>query len=598
MADQPGPNRPAPDHPGPDQPAPNGPVPNGPGPTPVDAAVSRRFRNAGRLLDHGRAALRADALRIAAAALDAVDPPAALRRIVRISGERLLVRDRPWEGLRPPPAGDDGRAGERPPDAGRAEEWATELSGRRVFLVGAGKASVGMAAVLDELLGPRLADAAVVVKHGQRSMLEWPLRHIELLEASHPVPDETSLAAGRRLLAVAAQARPGDLVIGIVTGGSSSLAVAPAVGISLEDKIATNRLLLACGADIVAINNVRKHLSAIKGGLLARACGAAAGAPGGCQIVNFTVSDVVGDPLDYVTDLTVSDRSTWAMARETCDRYDLWERLPAAVVARLRAAPADEETPKELPSVQTWVVADAAGMCRAAAGEARRLGYRPRLLGLDWEGEARTAGHELARLLRASPPGTCLLAGGENTVTLSTASPVGGEVPGGGNSPVASPPAPSSAGGPSQEAAVAAALELAGAGRPSDGAGQEEPTAEAEPHGRTAVVLCMDSDGTDGPTEAAGGLVDDLTAGHAADSDDAACRATGADETAGRAVGPGGAAASCVTAAAPDLATALDEHRTHDALAARWDLVLSGPTGTNVNDLRVALTAAADDTDP
>jgi glycerate 2-kinase len=489
-----------------------------------------RFRNASRLLDHGRRDLRADALAIASAALAAVDPAAALRKLVRVEGDDLFVRGAPWVGLRPP----DGASPSLSDVRDEAGETVVPLAGRRIFVVGAGKAGLGMAAVLDELLGPRLTDAAVVVKRGQAAQAARPLQHIEVLEASHPVPDATSLAGGLRLLDVAGQVRAGDLVFGLVTGGSSALAVAPADGITLADKMATNRLLLACGADIVAINNVRKHLSLIKGGLLAAACGRR----GRCQIVNFTVSDVVGDPLDYVTDLTVPDRSTWAAARDTCDRFCLWEKLPAAVADRLRRADAAQATPKDVRGTaagqaMTWVVANASQMCAGAAEEARRLGYSPRLLGLDWEGEARGAGAALARELLASPPGACLLAGGENTVTL--------------------PAGPRRPGGPSQEAALAAALALASASG-ADG-------------GLPTVVLCIDSDGTDGPTEAAGGLVDDLTA-------------------------PGGLAhgeAGAAQAAAGRIGAALADHAALDALLGIGDLIITGPTDTNVNDLKIGL---------
>lgn len=523
----------------------------------MESAVRRRFRDATGLIDHGRSALRADALSIAAAGLAAVDPAAALRRTIRVAGDTLFVRGRPWHGLEAPPAVEG--AAELRPEA--SQETAVELGRRRLFLVGAGKASIGMAAVLDELLGPRFTDAAVVVKRGQAAALPRPLRYVDVLEAAHPVPDDSSLAGGRRLLDVARQARPGDLVLAIVTGGSSSLAVTPAEGITLQDKIETNRLLLACGADIVAINNVRKHISAIKGGLLAQVFGASAADPGACRILNFTVSDVVGDPLDYVTDLTVPDRSTWAMARETCDRFDLWDALPPAVAERLRRADPRQETPKELASVLTWVVADAAQMCAAAGERARALGYRPRLLGLDWEGEARAAGAALARELRAAPPGSCLLAGGENTVTLATSTVRHTE------------------GGPSQEAALAAALELAGSAPAPDPARATHPAgalpARAAPAGappfRTgpagasgewpAVVLCLDSDGTDGPTEAAGGLVDDLTGGDA--------------ERAAR------------------IADGLVTHRAQTSLSLLGDLVVTGPTGTNVNDLKIALSEPA-----
>ena len=191
-----------------------------------------RFEDAAGLTGHGRQGLRRDALAIAAQALAAVDPVAAARRLVRLEGDLLHI------------GGD-----------------AYDLAGRDVYVLGAGKATIGLAALLDDLLGARLRAGAVVVKRGQGR----PLRHIEVMEASHPVPDEDSRRAGERLLELAGQARPEDLVIAIVTGGSSALAVVPAEGLTLEDKAATNRLLLASGLDIVRMNDVRKHLSRLKG---------------------------------------------------------------------------------------------------------------------------------------------------------------------------------------------------------------------------------------------------------------------------------------------------------------------------------------------
>jgi len=448
-----------------------------------------------RLTEHGRRALRADVLAIAAAGLQAADPAAALEGSLRLQGDRLVVRGRRIEGL----------------DEIAGGETVVELAGRRVFLIGAGKATLGMAAVLDGLLGPRFADAAVVVKRGEAG--GRALRYVEVLEGSHPLPDESSLAAGLRLQAIARQAEPGDLVVALVTGGSSALAVVPAAGVSLADKVATNRLLLSCGADIVGINAVRKHLSAIKGGLLGLECG--------CEIVNFTASDVIGDPLDYITDLTVPDSSTWASAQATCERFALWGDLPPAVAARLRRADPAQETPRRLLAVHTWVMADGALMCAGAAAEAAARGYAPEQLGLDWQGEARAGAIALVGRLAGAAPGACLIASGEHTVDLGAGGALG-------------------AGGPNQEAALAAALVLAGGGE--------------------AAVICLDSDGTDGPTEAAGGIVDDLTAPVAA-------------------------------AAGLDLTAALGGHASHDALAALGDLVVTGPTGTNVNDLKVALRA-------
>ena len=336
-----------------------------------------QFVNRDTLIDHGRCDLREDALAIAAAALEAVDPVPALRSLLRRDGDTLYVGGKPFA-----------------------------LTRRRVFVLGAGKATIGMAAVLDEVIGDHISDGAVVVKRGQMRTLP----HIEVIEATHPVPDENSLKGGLRLLGIAEQAQPADIVFAVITGGSSSLVVVPAKGISLADKISTNRLLLASGADIVSINDVRKHLSRIKGGLLAKACG--------CTIVNLSVSDVVGDPPDYFTDLTVPDRSTFATAQEVCERLDLWRRLPAAVVERLRRADPADETPRTLDDVHTHVVADSAIMCAAAAAAARKRGYDAAVLGLGVEGEALEAGRWLATRLKTCAPGTALIAGGENTVTL------------------------------------------------------------------------------------------------------------------------------------------------------------------------------------
>ena len=430
---------------------------------------------------HGRADLRRDAIEIAAQALAAADPVAAFSRRAGLSGDVLRI---------------DGDT--------------YDLKGRRVVVLGAGKASIGLAAHLDRLLGAHIAAGCVVVKRGQGRRL----KRIEIMEAAHPVPDEASLRGGERLLRLAATTQPEDLVIAIVTGGSSSLVVAPAEGISLADVAATTGLLLASGAQIVQINDVRKHLCRIKGGRLAAACG--------CTVVNLTVSDVVGDPLENITDLTVPDTSAFADAQRACDAFALWDRLPGAVAAHLRRADPSDETVKQLDDVHSYVLATSTMMCAAAAAAGRTLGYASEILTLELAGESVAAGRWLAARLRGRTAPTCLVTGGETTVRLS------GDVGG--------------AGGPSQEAALAAALELEGGG--------------------PACVLCMDSDGTDGPTAAAGGLVDDLSAQRA-------------------------------RAAGLDLSAALARHTAGDALAAMGDLLVTGPTGTNVNDLRLALTRGA-----
>ena len=471
-----------------------------------------RFRNHAELTGHGRRELRADALAIAAAALAAVDPAAALTGAARLDGDRLVVADPRGGELSDSPGG---------------EPQAFELSGRRVFVVGAGKATIGMARVLDELLGARISGGAVVVKHGQAV----PLRHIEVLEAAHPVPDEGSLRGGLRLLEIAAQAGPDDLLIALITGGSSALAVVPAEGISLADKAETNRVLLASGADIVAINDVRKHISRIKGGRLAQAAG--------CEIVNFTLSDVVGDPLDYFCDLTVRDRSTFAAAHDACDRFGLWERLPRSVADHLRRADPAAETCHRLDRVTSFVLADARMMCEAAARAAGARGYRAQVLRLDLEGESADAGRWFAAQVAGAAPGSALIAGGEATTTLIA-----------GTDTQAAAADVRAAGGPSQEGALAGALEI-GASAPTSGA----PAGVAE-----ACLLYLDSDGSDGPTEAAGALVDDATR-------------------------------AALAAAGVDSAAALAGHASGAALAATGDLAFTGPTGTNVNDLKIGLVA-------
>jgi len=440
------------------------------------------FRDLERLTGHGRCDLRRDALAIAAAGLAAADPAAAFTRSVTLDGNVLRV------GCE-----------------------AFDLSGRDVFVVGAGKATIGIAAALDGLLGSRIRDGVVAVKHGQAR----PLDQIEVLEAAHPVPDEGSAAAGDRLLATANMARPGDLLIAIFTGGSSALAVAPADGLTLDDKVATGQVLLASGADIVSMNNIRKHLSRLKGGRLGAACR--------CTILNLSVSDVVGDPPHVFTNPTVPDPSSFAAAQDACDRFGLWDELPPPVAAHLRRADPAAETVRELADVHTHVLATSATMCSAALAAALELGYAPELLTLELEGDSAAAGRLLARSAHALGPVCALVAGGETVVALG--------------------PAQHGLVGPSQEAAVAAAIELAGGG--------------------PACALCLDSDGSDGPTDAAGGIVDDLTVA----------------ELAAQGVGP---------------RTALAGHATYDLLAATGNLLVTGPTGTNVNDLRLVLTGRSE----
>jgi glycerate-2-kinase len=277
--------------------------------------------------------------------------------------------------------------------------------------------------------------------------------------------------------------------------------------------------LLGSGAPIVEVNAVRKHVSAIKGGRLAERVSPA-------RLVSLTVSDVAGDVLDAITDPSVQDTSTTAGAIEILERRGLWDQLPASIRAHLASDAAD--SPQLETEPHTVLLVNGAGVCEAMAAEARAAGVEALVVSTDLEGEARFVGRHLAELATAcAREGTpvaapCVLVGcgGESTVTLSD-NGAGGTF---------------GAGGPNQEAAVAAALTLA------DGA---------------PISACfIDTDGSDGGTDAAGAVIDAVTAERA-------------------------------SAAGIDLEAALADHRTGDALASLGDQIVTGPTQTNVNDMFV-----------
>jgi glycerate 2-kinase len=448
----------------------------------------RYIRNHAQLLASGNIPLRTSLLAIAEAALASADPGRAARQAVALDGNRLSI-----DGIATPLTDD-----------------------RRIFVIGAGKASFPIAQAIDDIVGFRIHAGLVICKHGQQGQL----RHIELRTAAHPLPDEASLAGARDTLALLRDVRPGDIVLACFTGGSSSLFVAPVAGITLADKAETSRILLTCGANIVEINAVRKHLSRVKGGRLARAL------PPGTHLINLTVSDVIGDALDYITDPTVADTSGFADARATLDRYDLWDRLPAAVTGHLRAAPPAAATVKALPHLHTQDVLLESGdaACHGAAAAARAIGITPLLLSTMFEGESRELGRSMAAIARqirrdgqpvAAP---CVLIGGGETIVRIANS--------GGS------------GGPNQEYAAAVALELAG--------------------DRGFAALGLDTDGTDGPTDLAGAIVD-------------------------------GGTSDAAHGAGLDLHDALKRHDV-TPLFKRLDAgIVTGSTGTNVNDLKLLL---------
>jgi len=390
----------------------------------------------------------------------------------------------------------------------------------RVVVVAIGKAAVPMARAAEERLGGHL-DAGLAVTTSGGS-----LERVRVREAGHPVPDERGLGAASEVEALARGLGRDDLLLVLLSGGASALVPAPAEGVTLADKAETTSLLLRSGASIHEMNAVRKHLSRLKGGGLA-----AAAAP--ARVIALALSDVVGDDLSTIgSGPTVPDPTTFAQALAVLERRGVLGDVPEAVRERLRRGARGElpETPKPgapiFRRVATRVVGSGRLSVEAAAREARRLGLRPVVLTTRLEGEAREAARVLVAILReaaeAAVPGSppvCLLAGGETTVTVR------GRGQGGRN----------------QELAVAAALALTGFPGP-------------------AVVAALATDGVDGASDGAGGIVDDLSAARAA-----------------------------ALGLAPATAF-LEASDTRNYLGPLGDLILTGPTGTNVADV-VALLA-------
>ncbi len=407
-------------------------------------------------------------------------------------------------------------------------------SGRRVVLVAVGKAAPQMARAVEAVVGESLAEALIVTKYGYATGYGsgWSAgvestgsspgsRRYAAMEAGHPVPDEESVRAGSAVVALLERLKSEDLLIVAVSGGASALLCAPVEGISLAAKQQTTDLLLRTGADIQALNCVRKHLSLLKGGnLAARANGA--------EVLGLILSDVVGDSLDVIgSGLTAPDRSTFKQAVEVLRRSDAFSDFPEEVRRHLERGAAGDvpETPKPgdraFERTHNSIVGSGRLALAAAAAEAKRLGYRAKVISSTIQGEARDeARRYAANILEAEHSAAglpvCLLLGGETTVNLS------GDGKGGRN----------------QEFALAAAIAI-----------------ENE---RNIVCLACGTDGTDGPTDAAGAIVD------------------GATVRRGRELG----------LEAAEYLVRNDSYHFFDRLG---DLVKTGPTGTNVMDVTIML---------
>ena len=387
------------------------------------------------------------------------------------------------------------------PDEAVSRALSGQTFSGRVVLVAAGKAAWQMARAAHHCLGDGIAAGVVVTKYGH---VMGPIANFDCREGGHPVPDENSFLGTQAALDLVADLTAEDTVIFLLSGGGSALFEKPLVpGEVLQD---VTEQLLACGADIVEINTVRKRLSAVKGGRFAQLCAPA-------HVFSIVLSDVLGDPLDMIASgPAYPDSSTCAQAIAVAKKYGL--RLNEQVWELL-----EQETPKELTNVSTWITGSVRELCAAAGNACRELGYEPILLTDRLCCQAKEAGSFLASVLKThvgDGRNLAFLAGGETVVHLTG----------------------TGKGGRNQELALAAAAGLEGL--------------------EGAAVFSVGSDGTDGPTDAAGGYCDGETA--------AALRAQGVE-----------------------IHRVLQENDAYHALKGVDGLIFTGPTGTNVNDVAVAL---------
>lgn len=437
--------------------------------------------------------LKRDANRIFHAGLKAVEPETAVFRYCRRNGETLHIGEAVYD----------------------------LAAYKNIYLIGAGKAAAPMVTAMESLLPEELSSGIAVVKYGH---LGKPGR-IPTMEAGHPVPDENGLRAATRILKIADNAQETDLIICLISGGGSALLSLPAPGIPLSDKQETIRILLACGATIHEINAIRKHISGIKGGLLAQAAAPAA-------LITLILSDVVGDdPAVIASGPTVPDASTYQTCLDIITRYDIERKLPDTVRQHLQQGGNGRipETPK--PSAPAFhrtrnlIIGSNMEAIQAAAAQARDLGYHTLILSSMIEGETREVAkmhaaiaREIVKTGHPLPRPACILTGGETTVTIT------------GNGK----------GGRNQEFALAAAMEIDG----------------ADP----MVIFSAGTDGTDGPTDAAGAVADPTTLKRANEK-------------------------------GLDARTFLSNNDAYHFFQPIGDLILTGPTNTNVMDLRIMLVA-------
>lgn len=449
------------------------------------------IKNKEELLSHGNIEGRRIALNIIEYALKAIDTYEAVRRAVLIDNEGLIV--------------------------GHLKYDLSEI--RNIYVVGAGKGTMRIAEALEDILGTRIKRGIIIEKgvQGRR------LKTIKVMNGGHPIPDEVGMEGAKEVVELAKGAQEDDLVFVCITGGCSALMPLPVEGISLEDKKRVTDLLLRCGASIEEINAVRKHISAIKGGRLARYIYPA-------EVINLIVIDeVAGLPWGP----TVPDTTTFEDATRALKNYHLWERIPDSVRKHLQRGLTDPslETPKpkdfEGLKVHNVILADNRIACEAAKKKAEELGFNSMILSTVLEGESREAGvvlaciaKEIERRNRPLKPPCVLISGGETTVTIVEEAGEGGR---------------------NQELALASSLKIDGS--------------------KNVVIASVGTDGTDGPTDIAGGIVDGYTLRRTRDK-------------------------------GIDIFENLMKHNSSYVFRQLKDAIFTGPTGTNVMDLTLVVVTA------
>lgn len=435
--------------------------------------------------------LRTDAVQIFHAGLGAVEPKSAVKHYCRLNENEFCVGDQAY-------------------DLSRV---------KNIYIVGSGKASAPMAAAMEDILGHRIKQGLVNVKYGHIDTLKY----VKLIEAGHPVPDENGQQGAEAILELVKGASAEDLVICLISGGGSALLPLVVGGLTLKDKQDTTNILLACGATIHEINAIRKHLSRVKGGQLAKAVYPA-------PLVSLMLSDVVGDNLDVIgSGPTVPDLSTFSDCHEIFLKYDIIQKLPEAVVQYIQAGISGKvpETPKEgdpaFDKTHNLVIGSNIEAVLAAREKANHLGYNTLVLSSMIEGETRdVAGvhtamaKEILKTGNPLPTPACILSGGETTVSIT------GDGLGGRN----------------QEFVLAAAIDIAGY--------------------ENVVILSAGTDGNDGPTDAAGAIADSNTFKKAES----------------RELNP---------------LSYLSNNDSYHFFENLGDLLKTGPTNTNVMDLRIML---------